>query len=646
MCGINGLVNWGDLQVLSRMTALQRHRGPDDSGTWDTRFGINGWTGLGSRRLAILDLSPAGHMPMSTPDKRLTIAYNGEVYNYPALRAELEADGCQFRSHTDTEAILYLYEREGARCVRRMNGMFALAIWDRQRDEMFLARDHFGIKPLYYCHEGSRLAFASEAKALFEVPEMPRRMNLEALHQFLTFAWVPDPLTMFDGILKLPAGHYAVFRDGQLQVTRYWDLEFPPEEHRFTANGNDVTSELRQRFTASVKSQLLSDVPVGAFLSAGLDSSSIVAAMSEATADRPRTFTIAFPEKYRRGQTTIDDTDVARRTAAHFGCEHTEIMVEPDVVDLLPKLTWHMDEPVADPAIITAFLVNREARKSVTVLLSGVGGDELFAGYRKHQAHRLAQRYQAIPAPLRAGLIEPIVSSLPAMRGTALSGYVRLAKKMARSGSLAPRDRFLMDSTYVTEAQKESLYAPELRQIVNGRDPRVRHLECFERVKEADFLNQMLYLDTKAFMVSLNLTYNDKMSMASSVEVRVPFLDWELAEWVAKNVPPELKLRNGTTKHILREAMRDTLPAEVLHQKKAGFGAPADYWLANDLPEMVDDLLSEENIRGRGLFNPKAVRSFVDEQRSGRHDWSMQVWQFLTLELWTRTFLDQVPQAA
>lgn len=640
MCGITGAINWGDSETLARMNNIQAHRGPDDQGVWTTGLPDGGFVGLGSRRLAILDLSPAGHMPMSTTDGRLTITYNGEVYNYPELRRELEARGYRFRSRSDTEAVLYSYQEYGPACVSRLNGMFAFAIWDDERKQLFLARDHFGIKPLYYCQQGARFAFASEVKALLELPEMPRRMNLAALNQYLTFLWVPDPLTMFDQIVKLPAGHTAVYRDGELIVEQYWDLEFPAAGHDFKANEAELAAELRERFIGSVKSQLLSDVPLGSFLSAGLDSSSIVAAMSQAGNAPPRTYTIAFPASHRRGEVTLDDTDVARRTANHFGCNHTEIVVEPDVVDLLPRLVWHMDEPVADPAIIAAYLVNREARKTVTVLLSGVGGDELFAGYRKHAAYELAQKYQRIPSALREKMIEPLVMALPSMQGTSVKGHIRLAKKMARSASLSPRDYFLMNSTYLTEDQKESLYTPGVRESINGNGSWSRHTDYFERVSGADFLNQMLYLDTKAFMASLNLTYNDKMSMASSVEVRVPFLDWELAQWTASNVPPSLKLRGRTTKHILREAMRPLLPAEVLDQKKAGFGAPAGYWLANDLKEMTDDLLSEGNLKRRGLFDPAAVRLLVDEQRSGRQDWSAQVWQFLTLELWMQAFID------
>lgn len=644
MCGIAGVINWGDSESLARMTDIQAHRGPDDRGVWERALPDGTRVGLGTRRLAILDLSGAGHMPMSNDDGTVWISYNGEIYNFAELRRGLEAKGHRFHSRTDTEVILRLYEEEGPDCVKRLEGMFAFAIVDlrpsaQPSPALFLARDHFGIKPLYYLHRGHRLAFASEVKALLRLPEVAAEVDLEALDQYLTFLWVPDPATMFRGVYKLPAGHRALFRDGELKIDRYWDLAYPAADAAYRQSEDDLVDELRERFRRSVRAQMVSDVPLGAFLSAGLDSSSIVAMMARESGTPVRTYTVAFPPKYRQGEITLDDPAVAGRTARHFGCEHTEIIVEPDVVGLLPDLIWHMDEPVADPAIIAAYLVNRAARPSVTVLLSGVGGDELFAGYRKHRAHALARRYQAIPAALRERLIEPLILALPAMRETPLGGYMRLAKKMARSGSLSPTERFLMDGTYLTEAQKSALYTPHVRRSVGGHESRARHLAYFEAVKGADFLNQMLYLDTKAFMVSLNLTYNDKMSMAASVEVRVPFLDWRLAEWVARHVPPAMKLRNRTTKYILRKAMQDVLPAEVLRQRKAGFGAPVDYWLANDLRETVDDLLGESQVRRRGLFEPGAVRLLVDQHRAGRQNWSMQVWQLLTLELWMRTFI-------
>jgi len=651
MCGISGLVNCGDRETLLRMTNVQTHRGPDDSGLWERRFPDGEYIGLGSRRLAILDLSPGGHMPMSNEEGTVWITYNGEIYNFADLRHELEnkSNAHRFRSHTDTEVVLHLYEEYGPDrfqdCLNRLNGMFAFAICDLRgaSPKLLLARDHFGIKPLYYCERGGKLAFASEVKALLEVPGIEAHMNLEALDKYLTFLWVPDPLTMFEGIRKLPAGHSAVWQGGEFKIEQYWDLTFPATGHRFERTEADLADEIRERFCASVERQMVSDVPIGAFLSAGLDSSSIVTAMAAAMARKQpvRTYTITFPEKYRVGETTIDDPGVPQRLARQLGCEHHEIVVEPDVVGLLPALTWHMDEPTADPAIIAAYVVCREARKQATVLLSGVGGDEIFAGYRKHAAHAWAEEYQRVPGFARSAA-ERALLGLPSLRGTSMKGPVRLAKKMARSAALGPAEAFIRNCTYFDGAQKADLYAGEWRQAT-GDDSAGQHRAAFEKVRHAHFLNQMLYLDTKIFMTTLNLTYNDKMSMASSVEVRVPFLDRELAEFVAWNVRPESKLKGKwrpVTKHIFRQAMQSMLPAEVLRQPKAGFAAPVDYWLAHDLRPMVDDLLSETQVRKRGLFRPEVVRRYVDEQRRGAEDWSMQIWQLLTLEIWTQLFLD------
>jgi asparagine synthase (glutamine-hydrolysing) len=654
MCGIVGVINFLDRDLLDRITDIQSHRGPDDRGTWEHITTDGSSISLGSRRLAILDLSPAGHMPMSTVDGLLTIAYNGEIYNYPQLRKELEAKGYEFKSNSDTEAILYLYQEYGSESVKRLNGMFAISIADIRPDtlaksttgagELFLARDHFGIKPLYYHQQGNRFAFASELKSLLQLPYIDRKIDLNSLYQYLTFLWVPEPNTFLEGIHKLPAGHYATFQDGKLAVTQYWNLNYPDADFSFDTglSNQDLVTELRQRFMDSVRSQMLSDVPVGAFLSAGLDSSSIVAAMRQATDQQIKTYTISFPKKYQVGEVTLDDTEVAKRTADHFGCEHTEIVVEPKVADLLPKLLWHMDEPIADPAIIAAFLVCEAAKSEVKVLLSGVGGDEIFAGYRKYQAHYLGAKYRKIPSWIRQNCIKPLVSSLPNLRGTPFKGQIRLAKKMLRSADMPPQEAFITNSVYLNRLQIESLLCDSLKAQMEGlrQDPWSQHRKHFDAVSHADFLNQMLYLDTKTFMPSLNFTYNDKMSMASSVEVRVPFLDWELADWVASNVPPDLKINNQTTKYILREAMAPFLPTEVLQQKKASFGAPIDYWLANDLREMVDDLLSSERIIKRGLFNPMAVNQLIEEHRSDRQDNSFPIWQLITLELWMQQFID------
>ncbi len=641
MCGISGLVNWGDRSTLARMNVVQAHRGPNDSGIWEHRSPSGTYVGLGSRRLSILDLSPDGHMPMSNEDGSVWITYNGEIYNFADLRHELENQGHRFASNTDTEVIVHLYEELGQECVTRLNGMFAFAICDLRGSSprLFLARDHFGVKPLYYSLNSGRFAFASEVKALLEIDRVDARIDLEALNQYLTFLWVPDPKTLFDGIFKLPAGHRATFSDGRLEISEYWDLSFPPGDHQFPLSQENLVHEIRERFRHSVEHQMMSDVPVGAFLSAGLDSSAIVAAMCR-TARKPlRTYTITFPAEYRIGENTLDDPAVAARLARHLGCENRQIVVEPDVANLLPKLCWHMDEPTADPAILTAYLVCQEASRDVTVLLSGVGGDELFGGYRKYAAHYWAQ---LAPAFVRSSATA-FESRLPHWRGSRFKGQLRLTKKMLRSISADPEERFVRNCTYLDSYQTATLFSRDVLSELQGRLPESEHIARFERVRHADFLNQMLYLDTKIFMPTLNLTYNDKMSMASSVEVRVPFLNRELAEFVAWNVPPKLKLKGSvfpTTKYIFREAMREALPEEVLRQPKAGFAAPTDYWLANDLREMTDDLLSDSRVRDRGFFRPEAVRKFVDEHRSGRQDWSMQIWQFLTLELWMQNFLD------
>lgn len=646
MCGITGTVNWGDRHALSRMTDLLAHRGPDDQGIWQTTLPNGDSIGMGSRRLSILDLSDAGHMPMSTEDSRYTIVYNGETYNYPELRQWLAGRGYRFRSNSDTEAVLYLYRELGPDCLRKINGMFALAIWDSEKQELFLARDHVGIKPFYYLEHGRSLAFASEVKAILSLPRVERGIDFNAFNKYLSFLWVPEPQTMFKGVKKLPPGHYAIWRNGSLEIKKYWDLNFPDQGAGKPQNETELAEEVRERFFHAVKSQLISDVPIGAFLSAGLDSSSIVAAVAKETHKPIRTFTITFPERYRKDEDTLDDPRVARRTSEQFGCKHTEIVLEPDVVDLLPRLVYHMDEPTADPAIIACYLVNRHASIDTKVILSGTGGDEVFAGYRKYRAHYLAEYYQMLPKWFRNSVLEPGIALMPSFQDTAAKEYVRLAKKMTRSGSLTPRERFIGDGVYLSAGMKQSLCTPELFAQLDSPSFSQKHLELFENVKQADFLNQMLYVDINTFLVSLNLNYNDKMSMASSVEVRVPFLDRELMEWTAANVPPELKMRGATAKHIFREAMRPVLSAEVLNQKKAGFGAPVGKWLSTDLGVMVEDLLSESNLKKRGFFNPAAVHRLVSEHRSGRQDWSVQIWQLITLELWMNTFMDAKRDAA
>lgn len=641
MCGFAGTINWCDDDVLASMIAVQAHRGPDHSDTWSTKSKNGARIGLASCRLSILDLSSSGHMPMTTEDGKITAIYNGEVFNFPELRENLIDLGYTFKSSTDTEIVLYMYQHYGVDCVKHLNGMFAFAIWDDEKQHLFVARDHFGIKPFYYTQVDNKFAFASEIKSFLELPGFKREIDYASLDQYLSFLWVPDPKTMLKNVFKLEAGHYGIFTpDGKFDITCYWDIEFPENKDIPKASPEELTNEVRERFSEVVKSQMVSDVPLGAFLSAGLDSSSILACMAQHTSKSINTYTVTFPAKYRRGEIAMDDPKVAERTAKHFGCNHQEIEVEPDVATLLPELIWHMDEPICDPALIMAYLVSEAASKDVKVMLSGVGGDELFGGYRKYQAQKIADNYRKIPKFLRKRVIEPLVDAMPSMRGTPIKGHVRLAKKLTSSASLSPQDFFIANSVYISEEQKSTLLTQDTKNAAAGSHYAEKHLDRFSRVEHADMLSQMLYLDTKIFMPSLNLTYNDKMSMASSVEARVPFLDWQFAQWVADNVPTELKISNNTTKHILREAMRPWLPEEVLTQRKSGFSAPIDYWLANDLTDFVNEHLSEDQVKYRGIFEPKEVKRYIAEHRSGRKDWSMQIWQFLTLELWMKAYID------
>ena len=658
MCGIAGFAGRDTAEGLERMTAVLGHRGPDGQGTLAFQAPA-GWTGLGSTRLAIQDLSAAGRMPMCTEDGRYAIAYNGELYNFPDLRRTLEGRGRRFRSSGDTEVVLEAYREWGPACLDRFNGMFALAIWDDRKKTLFLARDHFGIKPLYWVGlPGGGLAFASEAKALLELPEVEADVDPAALMQYLTFLWVPEPGCLLRNVNKLPPAHWCLYRAGSgrgrtglPKPRRWWDLRFPEADEGATgeaaAKGEpgtrreaaELVGQLRERLGAAVERQTLSDAPVGAFLSAGLDSSCIVAAMAERGAEPVRTFTVDARPRGAGSAYAFDDPRVAERTARRLGCRHRTLRAEPAGAELLSRLAWHMDEPVGDPAVVTAHLVSRAASEDVKVLLSGVGGDEVFGGYRKYRAHDVAVRYRRLPGLLRRGVVEPLAARMPALADTRLGPRVRLLKKMARSASLPPVDRFVANSVYLDQSQRAELLARGLADAAGDADPRAAHLDAFARCKGADFLNRMLYVDMATFMPSLNLLYTDKTSMAASVEARVPFLDRELVEWVATRVPPRMKVRGPVGKHVLRLAMGDAVGPEVLAQPKTGFGAPAGAWLRGGLSEPMRDLLAPDRVRRRGLFRPPAVQSLIARHASGREDLSFQLWQLLALELWAERFL-------
>ena len=612
------------------MLAAIAHRGPDDEGMYLAEAGGGERVGLGHRRLSIIDLSPAGHEPMSDDRGEIWLTFNGEIYNFKELRQELEKRGHRFKSETDAEVIIYAYREWGLNCLALFNGMFAFAIWDARTSTLLLARDRLGIKPLYYAQTPAGFTFASEIKSILALPEVARQVDHEALDQFLSFLWTPDPKTIFRGVHKLPPGHFLLYQNGRPEVREYWDLRFDEDDSLTEA---EWVERVRAQVERSVRSQMIADVPLGAFLSGGLDSSSIVSLMTGMTESPVTTYTFGFKSEDLRYDILEDDVKYARDVGARFKTDYHETFFEPKVMELLPKLVYHLDEPVADPAVITSYLICKAAREHLTVLLSGMGGDEVFAGYPRHIAVRLAEAYNLIPSFLS----RPLVAAMPASVPGRFNAVFRNTKKLARSAALPLRERYLGFGTYFSEGEKQSLYTGALRASTRDFHAHGVHQAYFDRVADEDFVNQMLYVDMKTFLPCLNLTYTDKTSMANSLEVRVPFLDHELVELAAR-IPARLKIKGLTRKYVLKKAAERWLPRTIIYRKKAGFSAPLRAWLRRDLRDMVEDLLSEEAINRRGYFEYKEVRRLIDDNLAGREDNSLKLFQLLWLELWHREF--------
>lgn len=632
MCGICGVVGRADEQLIKNMLARIAHRGPDDEGIYIANTSTADRVALGHRRLSIIDLSPAGHEPMADASGQIWLTYNGEIYNFLELRRELEQRGHRFRSDTDAEVVIYAYREWGRDFLSRLNGMFAFALWDARDESLIIARDRLGIKPVYYAETPVGLAFASEIKAILAIPGVERKVDLESLNQFLTFLWVPDPKTIFRGVHKLPPAHYLLYKNGRAEVVEYWDVKF--EEDTSLSEAQWVEA-VREQIARSVEMQMIADVPLGAFLSGGIDSSTIVALMTGIADHKVTTYTFGFKSDDLRYDILEDDVKYAREVGKLFETDYREEFLEPRVIDLLPKLVYHLDEPVADPAVMTSYLICRAAREKLTVLLSGMGGDEVFAGYPRHLAVKLAEYYNVIPSFIS----RPLVAAMPGARPGRFTALFRNTKKLARSAALPARERYLGFGTYFTHDEKQNLYSSDLAQTTAKFDPYEQHQKYFDRAANEDFINQMLYIDLKTFLPCLNLTYTDKTSMASSLEVRVPLLDHKLIEMAAR-VPARLKLKGLTRKYILKRAAEKWLPREIVYRKKAGFSAPVRAWLVRDLREWVEDLLSQSNIKQRGYFDYKTVRRLIDDNLSGREDNSLKIFQLLTLELWHRQFID------
>lgn len=644
MCGIAGIVSHDPERHVAAMLQTIEHRGRDDDGLWTSEPTSSGQKiCLGHRRLSIIDTSAAGHQPMFSADRRYAITFNGEIYNYLELREQLRAKGHSFRTKTDTEVLLAAFAQWGADCLPRLNGMFAFAVWDNQEQTLTLARDHVGIKPLYYAHltdgngSNNSLIFASEIKAILATGLISKALDIEALHQFLTFLWAPDPNTLFRGIKTLPPAHVLTLRGNQLSVSPWWDVSF--EEIETGRSEKWWQERVLETLDRVVSMEMVADVPLGSFLSGGVDSSGIVSMMERhADGRRVGTYTVGIESEDLHYDIIPDDVKWARRVNQHLDTDYHEIMLKPAVAELLPKLVYHMDEPPIDMAI-PSYLVSRAARETLTVMLSGMGGDEVFAGYPRQLAMKLASAFDPVPGLLRRPLMKSLARTLPGGLPGKLTAPLRNAKKFARSAGLDFEERYLGYGTYFTDDAKQSLYSDALREATAGLDAYAAHRRYFARVENAAPLNRLLYVDLKTFLPCLNLITTDKTSMAANLEVRVPFLNREMIDLAAR-MPPDLKLRGFKRKYILKRALEKVLPHDVVWRKKAGFGAPIRSWLRGPLQPLVDDLLSEETVKERGLFRAEEVRRIINANLSGREDYNLQVFQLLNLELWQRQFMD------
>jgi asparagine synthase (glutamine-hydrolysing) len=628
MCGICGVVDLettlvADGAVLRRMNRALHHRGPDEEGYHEAPH-----VALAMCRLRVIDPS-GGSQPMTNEDRTVWLVYNGEVYNFRQLRAELEARGHRFRTRSDTEVIVHAYEAFGVDCVRRLRGMFAFALWDAARERLVLARDRLGIKPLYYQQRGDRIAFASELKALLQLPDMGRQLEPQALDLYLTYGYIPSPHTAFCGVRKLPPGHRLVLERSGLRLERYWD--FVPAE-RASRSLREYVVELQGRLREAVRSHLVSDVPVGAFLSGGLDSSTVVALMSLEGAHPVRTFSIGFREAQ------FDELPYARQVAERYGTQHRELVVEPAVAGRLPELLTHFDEPFGDSSAIPTYLVSELARQDVTVVLTGDGGDEVFCGYEWQRRYEMLKPLYRLPAALRA--------RAPRLAGLLPAGpWRQRVRGLLTDVSLSPSEGYLRRMTLFGASQRRELYHGDLRRTLDGHDSLDALRAWLDALPETDFRNRMLYADTHFYCPEDCLTKVDRMTMAWSLEARVPLLDHEVVEFMA-TVPPEWKLRGFTSKYLLRRALADLLPPALLRKRKQGFSVPVGPWLRGPLYELAGDLLLDARAAGRGWLRPEAVRRLLDEHRDGRADHGHRLYALLGLEVWARQYLDRVPGSA
>jgi len=604
------------------MCAAIRHRGPDDDGFYFDEF-----AGLGMRRLSIIDLK-SGKQPIHNTDRSAWIVFNGEIYNYRDLRKQLEKLGHTFYTNSDTEAIIHAYDQYGADCPKHLRGMFAFAIWDSRSQELFLARDRVGKKPLLYAQLNGQLVFASEFSALLLHPDISREIDYAALDKYLSFMCVPAPLTAFRAIKKLEPGHSLRWRNGELKIERYWQPDF---SHKLDISEEEAGERAIAILREAVRVRLMSEVPLGAFLSGGIDSSTVVALMSEESSEPVKTFSIGFEEQ------DFSELHHARRVAEHVGADHHEFIVRPDAMEVLPLLVEHYGEPYADSSAIPTYYVARETRQHVTVALNGDGGDESFAGYERYAAMQLAERYHRLPALLRQSIIEQGVDLLPTSETQ--RSRVRDAKRFLKAASLPKVERYLRWVSVFDNEHKQAIYSEAFRRETDGAEA-ARLLEpWFARANGSGIVDAALLADIMTYLPNDLLVKVDIATMAVSLEARSPFLDHHVIEFAA-SLPEKMKLRGLTTKYLLKRVLRSLLPPENLNRRKMGFGVPIGHWFRGTLQPFVrEKLLSEKALR-RNLFQPEVVKDLIDQHTEAKKENSAQLWTLLMLELWFERFID------
>ena len=638
MCGIAGLIEHYPENQIGAMLKSIEHRGYDHEGVFISEtFGNESLKAcFGHRRLSIIDTSSAGHQPFLTADKRFALTYNGEIYNYKAVRQELETKGYHFKTDSDTEVLINAFAEWNVDCLHKLNGMFAFAVWDELEKTLTLVRDRAGIKPLYYAKIGEKFVFASEIKAILASKLIKPELDLEGLHQFLTFLWTVHDKTLFKNIYQLPPAHFLVWKRGEISINEWWDLDYAKEEKgKSEKYWRKETLETLDKVT---QMEMIADVPLGAFLSGGVDSSSIVALMAKHSKQKISTYTTGISSDDLSFDIIPDDVRWSRKVAEILPIDYHETLLKPDLTELLPKLVYHQDAPVIDMAI-PSYLLSEQARTTSKVMLSGMGGDEIFAGYPRQMAMQIAGITDFIPSAVRRPLMKTVDNLLyGGVRGK-LTAPLRNAKKFARSAGQDFENRYLGFGTYFTNEMKSRVYSESLRDEMKSFDAYKYHHQFFEKCRHVSPLNRLLYVDFKTFMPALNLDTTDKTSMAANLEVRVPFLNHELVELSAK-IPAALKIKGIKRKYILKKAVESILPKEIIWRKKAGFSAPIRSWLRTSLKPMINDLLSEETIKRRGLFDYKEVKRIIDANDNGREDFNLQVFQLLNLEIWMREFLD------